>query len=140
MPRWLGREQPDDLYVDADDDVVTVRSDQLIIRHTRFRGPRCGRGVGRGAMVPIDRCGRAGRDPLVRGRARPTLTAADQALSPPMTETFALPLPCRVDHEAADGEDDDAGAASGGLRRGCRGDRFGCEEAGRGEPVDLWGF
>jgi glyoxylase-like metal-dependent hydrolase (beta-lactamase superfamily II) len=45
--------------------------------------------------------------PFIRGVEEgpwPTLTAAEQALNPPMPGTVALPPPCRVDHEAADGD------------------------------------
>ena len=45
--------------------------------------------------------------PFIRGVEPgpwPTLTAAEQALNPPMPGTVAPPPPCRVDHEAADGD------------------------------------
>jgi glyoxylase-like metal-dependent hydrolase (beta-lactamase superfamily II) len=45
--------------------------------------------------------------PFIRGTEPgpwPALTAAEQALNPPMPGTVAPPPPCRVDHEAADGD------------------------------------
>jgi glyoxylase-like metal-dependent hydrolase (beta-lactamase superfamily II) len=45
--------------------------------------------------------------PFIRGAEPgpwPTLTAAEQALNPPMPGTVAPPPPCRVDHEADDGD------------------------------------
>jgi glyoxylase-like metal-dependent hydrolase (beta-lactamase superfamily II) len=59
----------------------------------------------------------AGRDdaPFIRGERAgpwPILTEAEQALNPPMPGTIAPPPPCRVDHEAGDGDElDFAGGA-----------------------------
>jgi hypothetical protein len=50
--------------------------------------------------------GRAGT-PFIRGAEPgpwPALTTAEQALNPPVPGTVAPPPPCRVDHEAADGD------------------------------------
>lgn len=59
----------------------------------------------------------AGREdaPFIRGERPgpwPDLTEAERALNPPMPGTIAPPPPCRVDHEAEDGDElDFAGGA-----------------------------